>query len=245
MLIGKRTIVFFLIVIFILLKISRSANASTPGFALNYEAMRFRLAAERYIDTVNTLKETLQICEALFPIQMQAEIKKKGVDVNSEKIYKQMLAMRSSGEVFEWYKEFLSENETLREILNRTFVHADSADARNKTIYKLGKIEFYIRWFWLYPTNEGLMLVVQDEIKPETAEKMEAEIQKLRSVFELRFPMSEGLRRSPFWRKGVDKIFRLFPSARFTEDPMELIFTVFPSGSHIPAIIRQSVGLSN
>jgi hypothetical protein len=194
---------------------------------------------------MGTLKETLQFCEILFPVQIQAEIEKKGnVNTSVERIYKSALALKSSGEIFTWYLEFLSENENLREILKKTFQATTKPIDEKKATFRLGATEFSLRWFWLYPTKNGLTLTAQDEMTQTIANEIwESGI--LRYVLEVHFPLPEKLLRTPFWEKGTVKIFRSFPSACILEDPLELVYSVFPSSSGIPSIIQRTLDLSN
>jgi hypothetical protein len=188
-----------------------------------------------------SLREVLQFCEIVLPIQIQAEVKKKGIDLSAEKIYRQMLFdFKSSGELFKWYQEFLSENEILREILRKTFQSFDE----KKATFRFGTTEFTIRWFWLYPTKDGLTVTAQDEMTQSVANEIwEAGV--LRYVFEIRLPLPENLRQNPLWEKGMAKIFRSFPSACFLEDSLELGFMIFPSSSGIPGVIQRSLEVMN
>jgi hypothetical protein len=241
-LLKNKTKIFVLAIFFLVLKFNGFAYAADSRLRLNYEAVKFRVMLTRQIEILENLHSSLHLCEMLFPIQTQAEIKKKGVDVNPEKIYRNMLSMKSSGEIFKWYLDFLSENETLRENLRKTFIPVNSVDER-KAIFRLGTIEFSVRWFWLYPTRDGLTLVAQDEMTQTTAEEIwKAGV--LRYVFEVRIPLSENLRKSPFWEKGMAKIFKSFPSARVAEDPLELVYSIFPVSSGIPAIVQRSLELA-
>jgi hypothetical protein len=237
----KKIFIFFGVIFIFVFKFGNFANAASSGLSLNYEALKFRVITEKQIEVMNTLRETLQFCEIIFPIQTQAAIEEKGIDISAERIYKQMLAMKSSGEIFRWYQEFLSENETLREILQKTFIRANSFDEKKAT-FRLGTTEFTIRWLWLYPTKDGLTLTVQDEMTQTVADEIwRAGV--LRYVFEIRFPLPKGIRQSPFWEKGTAKVFRSFPSARISEDPLELIYLVFPNSSWLPIIIQRSLEL--
>jgi hypothetical protein len=226
-------------ILFFVLKIGNPAHAAPGGLTLNYEAVRFRAVTERQIEVMKNLRDTLRLCESLFPIQVQAEIK-KDAGIDSWKIHKQMLSMKTSGEAFNRYLDFLSENGTLREILRKTFPQAPN-DKQNP-MFRLGTTEFYIRWFWLYPTKDGLQIVAQEDMT-QTAMDQIWETGGVRYIFELRFPLPRGLRRSPFWEKGVSKIFKSFPSARVSEDPLELVYEVFPGGASIPAIVQRSLEL--
>jgi hypothetical protein len=154
-----------------------------------------------------------------------------------------MLAFRSSGEILRWYLRFLSENETLSETLQKTFQAAKSYDDKKAT-FRLGTTEFSIRWFWLYPTKDGLTLTAQDEMTLTIANEIWA-AGVFRSVCELRFPLPENLRQNPFWEKGTVKIFRFFPSAYILEDPYELGCLVFPNSTGLPAIIQRTLELNN
>jgi hypothetical protein len=225
------------------LKFSSFANAADLGLTLNYEAVKFRVIAARQIEILRTLRDALRFCDMLFPIQMQAEIKKKGVDVNSGKIYRNMLAMKSSGEIMRWYLDYFSENETLSETLRKTFIFAQSVDEK-KAIFRLWGTEFSVRWFWLYPTKDGIALIAQDEMTQTTADEIWA-AGVLLHVFQVRIPLPDNLRKNPFWEKGTAKIFKSFPSARITEDPLELVYSIFPDSSEIPTIVQRSLELIN
>jgi hypothetical protein len=160
---------------------------------------------------------------------------------NTEKIYKEMLAMNSSAEIFKWLLDFLSEDEALRKILQKTFVRAKNGERQDS--FLLDGTEFYVRWFWLYPTQSGLLLSAQDEMTQETADEI-WDTQVFFPIYELRFPIPPAIRESPFWQKGVTKILKAFPSAHITEGPpSELVYAVFPIGSGIPNIVRRSVDL--
>jgi hypothetical protein len=232
----------FLGLIFVFIfNLGNFAYAADPALRLNYEAAKFRVFTERQMDVINTLREVLRFCEIAFPIQTQAEVKKKGLDTSIEKIYKQMLAFKSSGEIFEWYRKFLSENEILREILEKTFIEAKPKDGR-KAAFRIGTTEFSVLWFWLYPTKSGLTLVAQDETTRTAADEIWG-TGVFRYVFEVRFPLAKNLRQSPFWEKGMAKILGSFPSARFLEDSLELVYLVFPNSSGIPGIVQRSLEL--
>jgi hypothetical protein len=239
----KKLFSYFWIVIITIFELSGFANAGASGLSLNYEALKVRVMAEEYIGIMETLKETLQFCEILLPIQIQAEIEKKGNSViSAEKIYKSAFALRSSREIFKWYLEFLSENEKLRAILKETFQEPGKIDEKKAT-FRLGATEFSLRWFWLYPTKNGLTLTAQDEMTQTIANEIwESGI--LRYIIEVRIPLPEKLMRTPFWEKGTVKIFRSFPSACVLEDPPELVYTVFPNSSGIPAIIQRTLELN-
>jgi hypothetical protein len=229
----------FFLAISLFLSISSFASIAYADLRLNYEAAKVRGITEKQIELMKTLKEVLQFCEIVFPIQMQAEVTKKGIDISVEKIYRKMLASKSSGEVFRWYREFLSENETLREILNKHFFEANPVDER-KAIFRLGTAEFSVRWFWLYPTKDGLTLTAQDEMTQTIADEI-WRTGVFRYVLEIRFPLPENLHQNPFWEKGTVKIFKSFPSACFSED--SLVYMVFPSSSALPSIIQRSLEL--
>ena len=147
------------------------ANAADSRLRLNFEALKFRIVTERQIEVIKTLRETLQQCEMIFSAQVRSEVEKNGL--NPEKVYKDMLALKSSGEIFEWYQAFLSKNDTLREILEKTFVRTDSGSlGSDKKIaaFRLGTTDFFIRWFWLYPSKEGIELVAQEEMSQAVAD---------------------------------------------------------------------------
>jgi hypothetical protein len=241
MFLKKSEYVFFITIFVFILNMSNFAYAADSALGLNYEAVKFRAATEKQIDAMNTLREVLQFCDIVFPIQTQAEVKKKGLDISIEKIYKQMLASKSSGEIFGWYRKFLSENKTLSDILQKTFIETKSVDER-KPVFRIGTTEFSVRWFWLYPAKSGLMLVAQDETTRTAADEIWG-AGVFRYVFEIRFPLPAKLRQSPFWEKGMAKIFESFPSARFLEDSLELVYLVFPNSSGIPGIVQRSLEL--
>jgi hypothetical protein len=210
---------------------------------LNHEAMKLRLAAETQIEAMTTLQETLRLCNMLFPIRITAVSKRDSTVVNAEKIYKKILAMNSSTEIFKWLLDFLSEDEALRKILQKTFIQAEENGRQRQDLFIFGGTKFYVRWFWLYPTQNGLLLAAQDEMTQETADEI-WDAQVLCPIYELRFPISPAVRESPFWEKGVMKILKAFPSAHITEEPsQELVYAVFPSSSGIPNIVRRSVEL--
>jgi hypothetical protein len=219
------------------------ANADVVFLRLNHEAMKFRLAAERQIEVMRTLQDTLQLCTMLFPVRVSAVSKSGSTNVaaGTEKIYKKMLSMKSSAEIFKWMLEFLSEDESLLHILQKTFIHAKNNKSQDS--FLLDGTEFYVRWFWLYPTQDGLLLSAQDEMTQEMADKI-WDTQILFPVYELHFPIPPEFRESSFWQKGVMKILKAFPSAHISEEPApELVYSVFPSSSGIPNIIRRSVEL--
>jgi hypothetical protein len=238
---GRKSNIFFVAaVFFFILKLSNFAQAAGPGLHLNYEAMRFRVVTTKYIETMIALRDTLYFSQILFPIRTQAETEKKSADTNPEKIYRQMLAMRSSGEIFSWYRDFLSENELLRHTLQKTFIPAGSNE--KEAVFRLGTVDFSINWIWLHPTKDGLSLTAQDEMTQTIADEIwRAGI--LCYMFEVRISLPAEIRQSPFWEKGMAKIFKFFPSARITEDPLELVFMVFPVSSEIPSIIQRSLEL--
>lgn len=222
---------------------SNEVHAGT--LRLNHEAVKVRLAVERQIDAMRTLKETLQLCNVLFPFRVDAVNRNDGTD-RTEKIYKEMLSKKSSGDLFLWLLNFLGEDEAIRPLLDKTFARANK-DSLDETIalFRLGKNEFYIRWFWLYPTKDGLLLASQDEMTNEIADKI-FDTKMLYPVYEVHFPaFYPSKNRNPIWEKGVMKILEAFPSACVTdEEPFELIYSVYPNSSGIPNIIRKSIELA-
>jgi hypothetical protein len=223
--------------------LANPGNAADARLRLNHEAMKLRLTAERQIEVMTTLHDTLRLCNMLLPIRIKAVSRRGGNAVaNAEKIYKEMLAMSSSAEIFTWLLDFLSEDEALREMLQKTFVRTKD-DREKQDSFLLDGTEFYIRWFWLYPTQNGLLLSAQDEMTRETADEI-WDTQMLFPIYELHFPISPSVRESPFWQKGVTKILKAFPSAHISDGPHpELVYAVFPGSSGIPNIVRRSVEL--
>ncbi|GHV40124.1 hypothetical protein FACS1894187_20740 [Synergistales bacterium] len=219
-----------------------TAKAETK-LRLNHEAVKVRMSAERQIEVIETLQERLRLFNMLFPIQIEAVNKHndnlKAID--TERIYKRMLTMTSSKEIFAWLLDFLSENEILREIIQNTFIQSEEY-GDNNGLFHSGGTRFYVRWIWLYPSKNGLLFVAQDDMTQEIANEI-WDTQILYPVYELHFPIMSGITQNPFWEKGVTKIRKAFPNVQVRENPYELVYTIFPGSSGIPNIIRRSIML--
>jgi hypothetical protein len=231
------------VILVLIFALANPANAAETKPRLNHEALKLRLMAEGQIELMTTLQDTLRLCGTLFPIRVKAVSERGGNNIftNAEAIYKEMLATTSSTEIFKWLLDFLSKDEAPQKILQKTFIWTKNDEGQD--LFLLNGTEFYIRWFWLYPTQNGLLLSAQDEMTREIADAI-WDTQILFPIYELHFPVPSKIRESPFWQKGVTKILRVFPSAHIIEGSRpELVYAVFPGSSGISNIVRRSVEL--
>ena len=151
--------------------------------------------------------------------------------------------MSTSGEVFTRYLEILSNNDTVRGMLESTFIQTNqrySTFNREEPVFMLAGIEFQVRWFWLYPGRQGISIIAQEDVDQSVIDSIRA-AGGVQYILELRFSIPENLSRSTFWEKGVNRILMTYPSATYDQRSSELSYKVYPSSSSIPAIIRRSL----
>lgn len=134
---------------------------STPTFAssflrLNHEFLQARNLAIDLIDTMSAVRETLMTANSILPIRVRLM---DGNNFNGDKFYKDMLAKKSSDEIFQMFFDFLTEDEN------------NGISGALKNIAAQNGTKFRIYWLWLYPTDDGLSCVRQEDMTKKQRRK--------------------------------------------------------------------------